>query len=67
MPKCELVPDDLSPRELRAEAGLRAHRAGYDVTRSGDCPGPKIQGLVNFGRQKLKLWPRDRWGRLIDD
>ena len=62
----ELVPDDLSPRDLRAEAGLRAYAAGHDVRRDGGRPRPKIQGLNPWGRQRLNVWPRDAHGRLIE-
>ncbi len=63
----QLVPDDVSPRDLRAEATLRAQRAGYDVTRDGGPPRPKIQGVCPWGQRKLNVWPRDGRGELIDD
>jgi hypothetical protein len=62
----ELVPNDVSARELRAEAHLRAHRAGYAVTRDGRPQPRRIQGTCNWGRQRLNVWPRDAAGKLIE-
>jgi hypothetical protein len=68
MDRGELVPDDVSGRELRAEAGRRAHAAGYDVRRDGGLgpPPAKVQGLCPWGPRKLNVWPRDARGRLIE-
>jgi hypothetical protein len=63
----ELVPDDVTGRELRAEAGRRAHGAGHDVTRSGGRRPRPIQGVNPWGVPRLNVWPRDRRGRLIGD
>lgn len=66
MSQGEVVPDDVSPAELRREANLRAHKAGYDVTRDGKPMPRKIQTTVPCGEVKLNLWPRDAAGHLIE-
>ncbi len=63
----ELVPDDVSKEDLRQEAGLRAYRAGYDVTRDGSMPQPRIMATVAWGVRRYNVWPRDAQGRLIGD
>ncbi len=62
----ELVPDEVPARDVRAEANLRAQRAGYNVTRDGRPVAPKIQATCNWGRRRLNVWPRDAAGKLID-
>ena len=62
----ELVPDDVSRRDLLAEANLRARRAGYAVTRDGRPQPRRMQAPSNWGRQKLNVWPRDAAGKLIE-
>lgn len=64
--KGELVPDDVSSRDLKEEASLRAFRAGYPVTKDGKPQPRKIQSLNPWGHRKLNLWPRDDAGRLIE-
>lgn len=60
----EIVPDDISPVELREEVNSRTHRAGY-TTREG---GPKPLKIMShgIGESKLNVWPRDNNGNLID-
>jgi len=64
--KGELVPDGVSRHDLLEEANLRAFRAGYSITRHGRPLPRRICGRVNFGVQKLNIWPRDEEGRLIE-
>ncbi|KKK77398.1 hypothetical protein LCGC14_2854020 [marine sediment metagenome] len=62
----ELVPENVSEKDLREEVNKRTSRAGY-TTRYGECPyATKIQTSVAFGKAKLNLWPRDKKGKLID-
>jgi len=65
MDALELVPEDVSPRELRDELDLRTSRAGY-TTRDGRRPPRKIRATVNFGQTRLNVWPRDENGRLVE-
>ena len=64
--KGEIVPEDVSSRDLRDEANLRAFRAGYAVTKDGRRQPRKIQSLNPWGKRKLNIWPRDDAGRLIE-
>jgi len=62
----ELVPENVSEKDLKDEVNRRTSRAGY-TTRYGECPyATKIQTSVPFGKVKLNIWPRDKNGRLID-
>ncbi len=62
----ELVPMDVTPRELLDEAACRQRRAGYPVTRDGRVR-PIRPTMVNpWGQPKLNVWLRDAQGRLID-
>lgn len=62
----ELVPENVSEKDLKDEVHRRTSRAGY-TTRYGECPyATKIQTTVQFGKVKLNLWPRDKDGNLID-
>jgi hypothetical protein len=61
----ELVPPNVSEADLRDEVNRRTARAGY-TTRNGEMPyATRVQGLCNWGRQKLNVWPRDKHGNLI--
>ena len=62
----ELVPAGVSKRDLRYEANLRAHKAGYDVTRDGKPKPRRICTVVSLGQTRLNLWPRDETGNLIE-
>jgi hypothetical protein len=64
--RSELVPDDVTPRELRDEAALRARRAGYPVGRDGGPLPRRIVSVNPWGRPKLNVWPRDAAGNLIE-
>ncbi len=67
MADLEIVPDNVSPKDLRDELNRRSAKAGY-TTRLGECPyRTKIQTTVPFGRPTLNVWPRDKDGKLIDD
>lgn len=62
----ELVPENVSSKDLKDEVNRRTSRAGY-TTRYGECPyRTKIQTTVPFGKVKLNNWPRDKNGNLID-
>ena len=62
----ELVPPNVSEKDLREEVNRRTAKAGY-TTRHGEPTGAtKIMGRVNWGKQKLNIWPRDKKGRLIE-
>jgi len=61
----EIIPKDVNPQDLREEVKSRTHRAGY-TTRSGGPVPLKIQATVNWGEQKLNVWPRDENGDLIE-
>lgn len=63
----ELVPDNVSEKDLRDEANRRSARAGY-CSRSGEPLGrTKIMITVPAGKEKLNVWPRDKNGHLIGD
>ena len=62
----EIVPPDVSKRELLDEANYRSHKAGYSTRDGGPIP-LKIQTTVLWGRTKLNVWPRDAKGKLIED
>ncbi len=62
----EIIPASESTDSVRDEAHRRAAKAGY-CTRYGECrAATKIQNTVNWGRQKLNVWPRDNNGNLIE-
>jgi hypothetical protein len=62
----EVVPDDVSEKDLKDEVLRRNARAGYS-TRFGEPPcRTKIMATVNFGKVKYNIWPRDRNGNLIE-
>ena len=61
----EIIPKDVNPHDLREEMNGRARRAGY-TTRSGGPVPLKIQATVNWGEQKLNVWPSDKHGNLIE-
>ncbi len=64
----EIVPPNVSEKDLRDEVNKRTAKAGY-TTKYGECPcRTKIQSVVSFGQTKLRVWPRDtQTGELIDD
>lgn len=62
----ELVPENVSEKDLKEEINKRTAKAGY-TTRLGEAPyATKIQTTVPFGKVKLNNWPRDKAGNLID-
>lgn len=62
----EIVPDNVSEKDLRDEVNKRSAKAGY-TTRFGEPPyATKIQTTVLFGKEKLNIWPRDENGNLIE-
>lgn len=62
--KGELVPDDVSARDLREECNSRMHRAGY-CRRDGGPRPRKILTTCPIGERRLNIWPRDAAGNLI--
>jgi hypothetical protein len=64
----EIVPANVSEKDLRDEVNRRTTKAGY-TTKYGECPyATKIIATVNLGQTKLNVWPRDSvTGKLIDD
>lgn len=61
----ELVPQDVSPRDLRQESYRRSWRAGYTTRDGGPIPR-RIQVTCPWGRPRLNVWPRDAAGELIE-
>ncbi len=61
----DIVPNDISQRDLREEVNSRTSHAGY-TTRNGGAIPLKIQTSVPWGPVKLNIWPRDADGNLID-
>jgi len=61
----EIVPDDISQKDLREEVNFRTYRAGYTTREGGRIPLKK-QMTVLWGRTKLNVWPRDADGNLIE-
>lgn len=61
----EIIPNDISRRDLYEEVNSRTHRAGYTTRDGGKIP-LKIQTSVSWGQVKLNIWPRDANGNLID-
>ena len=62
----EIIPNDMSQRDLHEEVNTRTHRAGYTTRYGGRIP-LKIQTTVSWGQPKLNVWPRDADGNLIGD
>ncbi len=63
----EIVPTNVSEKDLRDEVNSRTAKAGY-TTRYGECPySTKIQTTVPCGKTKLNVWPRDKNGQLKGD
>jgi hypothetical protein len=63
----EIVPDNVSEKDIRDEVHRRTAKAGY-TTRYGEPTfATKIQTTVPIGKVRLNVWPRDKNGRLIDD
>jgi len=66
--RAELVPDNVSDKDLKDEVLRRNIKAGYPITRFGEPSyRTKIMTTVPFGKTKLNVWPRDKHGRLIGD
>ncbi len=64
--KGEIVPPNVSNNDLRDEVNRRTAKAGL-TTRLGECRNAtKIMGTVTVGKEKLNIWPRDKYGRLIE-
>jgi hypothetical protein len=62
----ELVPENVSEKDLKEEVNRRTAKAGY-TTRFGEPPyRTKIIVTSGFGETKLNIWPRDKKGNLID-
>ena len=61
----DIVPDKISPVELREEVNSRTHRAGYTTRQGGQIP-LKIMSR-GIGESKLNVWPRDKDGNLIGE
>ena len=59
----EIVPPDVSKRELLEESNYRSSKAGYTTRTGGPIP-LKIQNVVLWGQTKLNVWPRDAQGKL---
>lgn len=63
----EIVPANVSTKDMREEVNSRTSKAGY-TTKYGECPfRTKIQNTVPYGNRKLNVWPRDEQGNLIGD
>ena len=61
----DIVPDDMPHRDLHEEVNSRTHKAGY-TTREGRQFPHNTSVAGNFGeRKRLKVWPRDKNGNLI--
>ncbi len=64
-PRGDFVPSGISEKDLRDEANRRTAKAGW-TTRYGECRNATRCGiLVNWGKTKLNVWPRDQHGNLI--
>jgi len=62
----EIVPDNVSEKDLREEVNRRTCKAGY-TTRYGECMARTKIMSNGIGKSKLNVWPRDKQGNLIDD
>lgn len=62
----EIVPANVSTKDLREEVNSRTSKAGY-TTKYGECPyRTKIQNR-GYGDRPINVWPRDENGNLIGD
>ena len=61
----DIVPDDISPVEMREEVNSRTHRAGYSTRQGGPIPLKIMSG--GYGESKLNVWPRDKDDNLIGE
>ena len=62
----ELVPENVSEKDLKDEVNKRSAKAGY-TTRFGEPPyATKIMSR-GFGESKLNIWPRDKDGNLVNE
>jgi hypothetical protein len=64
----EIVPKNVSEKDLKDEVNRRTARAGY-TARAGESPyRTKIQTTVCFGKEKFNVWPRNPiTGELVND
>jgi len=61
----EIVPPNVSAKDLKDEANRRTAKCGY-TTRYGEPPyQTKIMTTCNFGKERLNVWPRNEKGELI--
>jgi hypothetical protein len=61
----EIVPDNVSEKDLQDEVNRRTAKAGY-TTRFGEPPYRTKIMANGCGPSKLNVWPRDENGILID-
>ena len=63
----EIVPSDVSEKDMRDEVNRRTCKAGYTTRYGEPTYSMKIQTTVPYGKTKLNVWPRDENGQLIGD
>ena len=63
----EIVPSDVSEKDLQDEVNSRTAKAGYTTRYGEPTYSMKIQTTVPCGKTKLNVWPRDKNGQLIGD
>ena len=63
---CELVPLDVSEKDMRDEVNRRTAKAGLTTRNGESVNATKIQNR-GYGESKLNVWPRDENGQLIGD
>lgn len=63
----EIVPSDVSEKDLQDEVNSRTCKAGYTTRYGEPTYSMKIQTTVPYGKTKLNVWPRDENGQLIGD
>lgn len=63
----EIVPQNVSDKDLREEVNRRTAKAGYTTKYGESTKATKIMTMCNWGKTKLNVWPRDKKGNLIDD
>jgi len=61
----EIIPNDISQRDLVEEVNSRTYRAGITTRNGGKIP-LKNASTVSWGKAKLNVWPRDADGNLIE-
>jgi len=62
----EIVPNNVSEKDLQDEVNYRTCKAGYTTRYGEPTYSTKIQNR-GFGESKLNVWPRDKNGQLIGD